>query len=33
MTSLLHTNYTQVKCTPKTLINTGIFPMSTIEWE
>jgi len=33
ITCLLHTNYTPVKRTPQTLINTGVFLMSTIEWE
>jgi len=33
ITCLLHTNYTPVKRTSQTLINTGVFLMSTIEWE
>jgi len=33
ITCLLHTNYTLVKQTSQTLINTGVFIMSTIEWE
>ena len=31
--NLLHTYYTLVKTTSKTLINTGVLVMSTIEWE
>jgi len=33
ITCLLHTNYTLVKRTPQTLMVTGVFLMSTIEWE
>jgi len=33
ITGLLHTNYTPIKRTSQTLIDTGVFLMSTIEWE